>query len=213
YAGPTLNRCGRLLAAAHGGQVLVSRPARDLSIDALTDRATFRDLGSHRMRGIERPLQVFQLEADGPADEVPPLPTLDGTPHNLPPQFTSFVGREADREAVADLVVTNPIVTVTGSGGCGKTRLAVEVGTDLLERFDDGVWFADLAAAADESAVMVAVAAALSLSIPRHRPVRDAVAEHLADRRAPPLLDHHERVLDACAQALVGRPGAGAGAR
>ena len=199
YAGPTMNRSGRLLGAAHGGQVVVSRSSYDLVVDALADTCAFSDLGSHRLRDLERPMQVFQADAPDDIRSFPPLRTLDGTPNNLPVHLTSFVGRQEARQQVRELIERNRLVTVTGSGGCGKTRLTCEVAGDVIDRFADGAWLVDLAAVTDEQQVAAATAHVLSVHLQPNRSVIDTVTTHLRDRQILLVLDNCEHLLEPCA--------------
>src|SRR5262245_30759510 len=146
YYGPALNRLARLLAAGHGGQVLLSLPTRELLGDDLPEEASLRDLGLHQFRGIPRPERVFQLLHPDLPTEFPPLRSFGAMPNNLPRQLTSFIGREAESAELRQLVTATPLVTITGTAGCGKTRLAVEVAADLLADCPDGVWLVELAA-------------------------------------------------------------------
>ena len=208
YQGHTLNRCGRLLAAAHGAQVITSTATRDLCLDAMADTVDFRSLGRHRLRGIDQPMLVFQVEAEGIERNFPPLRTLDGTPHNLPPQFTSFVGHDDDRRAVAALVEEHRMVSLIGSGGCGKTRLSIEVCAELIDRFDDGIWFVDLAPLSGADAVGLALADVLGVPVPSDRRPVDAIVRWLDAQRCIVVLDNCEHLLDECAALADGIRGA-----
>ena len=146
YLAPGLNRLARLMAAGHGGQVLLSLATQELARDALPAGAGLRDLGEHPLRDLYRPERVFQLlHPDLPAD-FPPIRTLATRPNNLPLQSTPFLGREEQVADVVDLLRRDAIrlLTITGPGGVGKTRLALQVAADVLEDFPDGVWFVDL---------------------------------------------------------------------
>jgi len=198
YRAPGLNRLARLLAAAHGGQVLLSLATQDLARDALPLVVTLRDLGEHPLRDLYRPERVFQLlHPDLPAD-FPPIRTLATHPNNLPPQQTPFVGREEQIARVFGLLSRNDVrlVTVTGPGGVGKTRLALQVAADLLDAFPDGAWFVDLSTLADASLVPSAIADALGGreegSGSAHQLVAMLVGKHLLL-----VLDNFERVVDA----------------
>ncbi|RIL10306.1 adenylate/guanylate cyclase domain-containing protein, partial [bacterium] len=130
YFGPALNRVARLMGAGHGGQVLVSAAAWELVRDDLPDGVGLRDLGERRLKDLRRPERVFQLSGPGLAAEFPPLATLDARPHNLPVQVTSFVGREREMADLKRLLATARLVTLTGIGGTGKTRLALQAAAD-----------------------------------------------------------------------------------
>src|SRR5262249_22314769 len=165
YFGPALNRIARLLAVGHGGQVLLSAATQELVRDDLPPAVRLIDLGAHRLRDLARPEQVFQLcHPDLPA-EFPPLRSLDNPelPNNLPQQATSFVGRDREIEEVKALLGKARLLTLTGSGGCGKTRLALQVGADLLGEYPEGVWLVELASLAEPALVPQAVAAVLGV--------------------------------------------------
>ena len=149
YYGSAVNRCARLRAIAHGGQVLLSQATVQLAQDTLPEEVSLRDMGSHRLKDLQRPEQVFQLiHPDLPAD-FPDLKSLDSHPHNLPVQLTSFIGREEEIGEVAGLLSTVRLVTLAGAGGSGKTRLAQEIGASIIEDYPDGVWFIGLASLSD----------------------------------------------------------------
>jgi class 3 adenylate cyclase len=155
YLAAGLNRLSRLLAAAHGGQILVSLAAQDLARDALPQGVGLRDLGEHPLRDLYRPERVFQLlHADLPTD-FPPIRTLATRPNNLPLQPTPFLGREDQVARVVDLLGREDVrlLTITGPGGVGKTRVALQAAADVLEDFPDGVWFVDLSVLDDPAPV------------------------------------------------------------
>jgi predicted ATPase/class 3 adenylate cyclase len=200
YFGAPLYRCARLLAAAHGGQTVLSEAAAALVRGALPAGAGLRDLGAHRLKDLQQPERVAQLlHPDLPAD-FPPLRTLDALPNNLPVQLTSFVGREPELAEVGRLLAATRLLTLTGTGGTGKTRLALQAAAGELDAFPDGVWVAELAPLADPALVPQAVAAAAGLVV---EPGRSAVAT-LCDawraRRVLLILDNCEHVLAACAE-------------
>jgi predicted ATPase/class 3 adenylate cyclase/DNA-binding CsgD family transcriptional regulator len=200
YAGPVMNRCGRLLAAAHGGQVVVSQAARDLVSDLPSDGLVLRALGSHHLRGIDDPMLVFQLDDRAHPVEFPPLRTLEGTPNNVPVQLTTFVGRADELSQVEELVASHRLVTLTGSGGVGKTRLAVEVAAEVIDRFDDGVWFVDLAPVTNRSGADDVIAAVLSVRAPDTGAPLEVVIDYLRGHRALIVLDNCEHLLAECAE-------------
>ncbi len=145
YFGSEVNRAARLMSLAHGGQVLVS----DATEVLLRDRVTLRPLGEHRLRGLRGRMSVYQVVADGLPTDFPVLRSVDDFPGNLPQQLSSLVGREPVVADVAELVRSTRLVTLTGVGGVGKTRLALEVGAELAGEFPDGVWMVELAAVGD----------------------------------------------------------------
>jgi predicted ATPase/class 3 adenylate cyclase len=200
FYGPTLNRCARLLAVGHGGQVLLSASAAALLHRGASvgEAVTLADLGKHRLRDLQEREHIWQLAAPGLDCEFPPLRSLDAFVHNLPVQRSSFIGREAEAQAVRDLVRRHRLVTVTGIGGCGKTRLALEVAAGEVDRFTDGVFFVDLSTVAEPTLVSSTIAA--TLRVPATGGTSDErLSAFLSDRYVLILLDNCEHLLDACA--------------
>ena len=159
YFGPTLNRVARVMGAGHGGQIVVSDSAA-----ALVSGIDLLDLGEHRLRDLAASVRLFQVRAEGLESVFPALRTLDATPGNLPVQLTSFVGRELEVKEVGELVRAHRLVTLTGVGGVGKTRLSVQVAAELTHEFPDGIWVVELATIGDPAAVPDAVATALGVT-------------------------------------------------
>ncbi len=199
YFGPTLNRVARLLAIGHGGQTLLSHSTSELVRDALPPQATLRDLGTHRLKDLQRPEQVFQLEHGGLPDEFPPLRSLDALPHNLPLQPTAFIGRERELADLRRLLSASHLLTLTGAGGSGKTRLALQLAAELLEGYPEGVWLVDLAALTDPALVPQTVATALSVREVAGRALTQTLADSLRPRKLLLVLDNCEHVVAACA--------------
>lgn len=195
--GIDINRAARIAAVAHGGQVLVSEVARSLVRDEGQAGISFRDLGSHRLKDLDQPEQLHQLVADGLRGEFPPLRTIDARPNTLPAQLTSFVGRATERAAVDRLLAGHRLVTLTGPGGTGKTRLSIEVAGHAADSFPDGIFFVPLDAVRDPGLVASQIAGALGLSESGGRPARDLVVDWLARRTALLVLDNFEQVVDA----------------
>jgi hypothetical protein len=145
YAGPTINRTARLRDLAHGGQTVVSGATEAMVIDRLPDDAWLNDLGTHQLRDLPRPERVVQLCHPDLRNDFPPLRTsTSAVSHNFPAPLTSFVGRQAEMTKLRQIVAANRLITLTGAGGAGKTRLAVEVTAELAAEFPDGVWYIDL---------------------------------------------------------------------
>ena len=187
------------MAAGHGGQVLVAA-----STASLVDGIELVDLGEHGLRGLSGAYRLFQVRAEGLRSEFPSLKTLDVTPGNLPMQISSFVGRLAEVAELVAAVRTHRLVTLTGVGGVGKTRLAVHVARELVPEFDNGVWLVELASVGDPNAVPDAVAAALGV-VPQHgMTVTDSIATAFAGRKMLMVLDNCEHVLDAVATLVDG---------
>ncbi len=197
YFGAVLNRAARVMAAGHGGQILVDDAAAHLlsGVDLIA-------LGARRLRDIAKPVEMFQVLAVGLRSEFPPVKTLDATPGNLRPQTTSLVGRESELAEVNEAVKTHRLVTLTGVGGVGKTRLAVEVASRLADEFPDGVWLFELAAVADPASVPDAVAAVLGITQQPGMSVSGSVAAALEGRSRLLVFDNCEHVLDAAADMI-----------
>ena len=202
YFGPVVNRAARLEAAAHGGQVLVSGATAELLAGSLPAGAGLRDLGLHRLKDLGRPEQVFQLEASFLAPDFPPLASLDNPelPNNLPTLLSAFVGREKELAEVRELSRTSRLVTLTGAGGSGKTRLALQAGAELIGRIPDGVWLAELAPLTDGGQIPGAVAAALGIQDASALAIADTVIEALTAQESLILLDNCEHLIDSAAK-------------
>jgi predicted ATPase len=194
YFGTVLNRAARVMAAGHGGQILLAD-----STAGLLSGVDLLDLGPRRLRDLPTPVQVFQVQADGLPEDFPPLRTLDPSPGNLRPQTTSFIGRESEVAELQGAVKAHRLMTLTGVGGVGKTRLAVDVAGRLADEFPDGVWFFELAAVTDPAAVPDAVAAVLGITQQPGRSVAESVATALEGRVRLLVLDNCEHVRDAAA--------------
>jgi predicted ATPase/class 3 adenylate cyclase len=200
YFGPALNRIARLLAIGHGGQVLLSQTTADLMQEEKHSAVSLRPLGSHRLRDLQRPEQVYQLmHPELPAD-FPPLKSLDSLPNNLPRQLTRFIGREHEIAEVKRLLSTTALLTLTGAGGCGKSRLALQVAAYLLEEYADGVWLVELAALSDPALAPQTVATALGVREAPGRPLTQTLIDFLRPKRVLLLLDNCEHLLAACTQ-------------
>src|SRR3982074_1567508 len=145
YVGFEVSRAARIAAAAHGGQVLASDATESLVRDALAPGLTLRDLGEHRFKDLVRPQRIYQLLIDGLPETFPPLRSLDSTPNNIPTQATKFIGRQRELATAVGRLQTTRLLTLTGPGGSGKTRLALRLAADLLDRYPDGVWLGELA--------------------------------------------------------------------
>jgi predicted ATPase/class 3 adenylate cyclase/DNA-binding CsgD family transcriptional regulator len=202
YAGKAIIRTARLRAIAHGGQVVVSTATRDLAVDELAGDVELVDLGVHRLKDLERPERVWQLAHPDLATDFPPLRSLDAIPNNLPVPMSSFVGRFDAIDTVARLVFDNRHVTLTGTGGAGKTRLAQQVAAETLEAFPDGVWWVDLVAVSDPELVPSAISRAAMLPEDRGDPL-GGLARRLASRRTLLVLDNCEHLLDPSAEAVA----------
>jgi predicted ATPase len=197
YFGAVLNRAARVMAAGHGGQILLAE-----STAGLLSGVDLLDLGPQRLRDLPTPLGVFQVQAEGLRTDFPPLRALDASPGNLRPALTSFIGRESEVAEIGTAVRTHRLVTLTGVGGVGKTRLATEVAARLADEFPDGVWFFELAAVTDPAAVPDAVAAVLGITQQPGKTVSESVAAALEGRLRLLVFDNCEHVLDAAADLI-----------
>src|SRR5919199_1035129 len=205
YYGPAVNRTARLLAVGHGGQVLLSHTTADLVRDQLPDGVAVQDLGLHRLKDLQRPEHTFQLGAPDLPSDFPPLTTLDARPNNLPVQRDPLIGREQEVAAVLQLLRRTDVglVTLTGSGGTGKTRLALQVATDLLDAFPDGVWFVDLAPITDPALVVSTIAHTLGITEVGGHALGDTLTASLRDKHLLLLLDNFEQVAAPALTVLV----------
>ena len=198
YFGTVLNRAARVMAAGHGGQILVAD-----STAGLLGGVTLVNLGARRLRDVASPITVFQLQAPGLRTEFAPLRTLDPRPGNLRPPGTSLVGREAEVVEVASTMRSRRLVTLTGVGGVGKTRLALEIALRLAHEYPDGVWVFELSAVTDPAAVPDAVAAVLGIVQQSGKSVSESVAAALEGRVRLLVFDNCEHVLDAVADLMA----------
>ena len=196
YFGQPLNRVARLLGIAHGEQILMTPAAAALARDRLRSDAQLDDLGAHRLRDIATPDRVFQLRVPSMRARHPELRSLGRGITNLPLQLTSFVGRDADVATVLGRVEASRTVTLVGPGGVGKTRLAIAVGRELLERYPDGVWFVDLAPLSDSEFVAAAVAATLDVRVASSSTATDELVNALSGKRVVIILDNCEHVIE-----------------
>ena len=197
YFGAALNRAARVMAAGHGGQILLAE-----STAGLLSGVDLLDLGPRRLRDLPIPVGVFQVRAPGLRADFPALRALDTSPGNLRPQTTSFIGRESEVAEIEAAVRAHRLVTLTGVGGVGKTRLASEVAAQLADEFPDGVWVFELAAVADPAAVPDAVAAVLGITQQPGKSASDSVAAALEGRIRLLVIDNCEHVRDAAADLI-----------
>ena len=205
YFGQPLNRVARLLATGHGAQVLLSDVTHDLTRDTLPPAVSLKSLGEHRLRDLGRPEHISQLlHPDLPAD-FPPLKSLDNPelPNNLPPQVTSFIGREKEILEVKSLLGKTRLLTLSGSGGCGKTRLALQVAAEVLEDFPEGVWLVELAGLSDPGLLASTVAQALHIKEQAGQTIQQTLLEGLKSKAPLLILDNCEHLLSACAQLVA----------
>ena len=208
YVGMVVHRGARIADAAHGGQVLLSAAVAALVDGRLPDGVTLRDLGRVRLKDLAAPEQVYQVVHPQLRQTFPPLRSLEATPNNLPQQTTSFIGREREIAAIEALLAKTRLLTLTGSGGSGKTRLSLHAAADVVDQYPDGAWFVELASLAEPSRVPQTVATVLGLMEEPGKPMTEALVAHLDAKRVLLILDNCEHLLDACAKladALVRR--------
>ncbi len=199
YVGLDLHRAARICTAGHGGQILISEATRVLAEVDLPEGVELRDLGAHRLKDLAKPERLFQVVAPDLSADFPPLRSLDTVPNNLPRQLTSFIGRASEVAKVGELIRASPLLTLTGAGGVGKTRLAIQTASDLLGEYHDGVWLIELASLGDPERVPHAAASALNL---RERPGRSAMemlVDYLGPKQSIIVLDNCEHLLPAAA--------------
>jgi predicted ATPase/class 3 adenylate cyclase len=197
YIGIDVHRAARITSAAGGGQVLLSGPTHALVEGSLPEGVTVHDLGQHRLKDLEAPEHIYQLVIPDLPDEFPPIRSLDARPNNLPTQLTSFVGRDRLVEQAQDVLASTRLVTLTGPGGTGKTRLSIHLGQQLLGTFEHGVFFVALASITDPALVGSTVAHTLGLAEEGTRPILETLKDHLRDRELLLLLDNFEQVTEA----------------
>ena len=200
YFGPTLNRAARLQSIAYGCQTLLSQPTYELVRDRLPENVTLNPLGLHRLKDLNRAETVYQVVCPGLPSEFPALKSLESFPNNLPIQLTSFIGREREMSEIKQLLKSNRLVTLLGTGGTGKSRLSLQVGADLLEQFPDGIWFVELAPLTDSSLVPQVVASVIGVREEAGRTISHVLAESLRQRTVLIILDNCEHMLDATAR-------------
>jgi predicted ATPase/class 3 adenylate cyclase len=199
YFAPDVNRTARLMSVAHGGQIVCSAAVGEM----VRDRFTLVDLGEHRLRDLQSSVHVFQVDVPGLGSEFPPLRSLDSLPSNLPRQVTTFVGRETEIGALGELVRESSLVTLTGVGGVGKTRLALQVAAEVVTDFPNGAWLCEFAPVADADAVWETLAASLRVQAFPGRSLQETVLEYLAAKRLLLVLDNCEHLLDAIARQVT----------
>jgi predicted ATPase/class 3 adenylate cyclase len=204
YASLPINRCARLMAAAHGGQIVISDATESLVRDHFPDGVGLVDLGEHRLRDLGQPMRVLQVNSPSGPETFPALRSLDSYPGNLPAQVSSFIGRQAEVSRVGSALKESRVVTITGVGGVGKTRLSIQVAAELLPRFRDGAWLVELAGVRDPEALVEAVAAVLRMTNRGTRSMEDSLIEALAQKQLLLVLDNCEHVLSTVAR-FVGR--------
>lgn len=196
----TLNRVARIMAAAHGGQVLLSEAVGELISDDLPEGASLRDMGRHQLKGLTQLEHLLQVVVPDLPAQFPPLNTLEGSANNLPAQLTTFIGREAEVAELKELLAKSRLTTLTGSGGCGKTRLSLHVAREVQAEYPNGVWLVELAPLSDPALIPPTLVAELGLRDDGHRPILEILTDFLRSKTLLLVLDNCEHLIQACAQ-------------
>jgi predicted ATPase/class 3 adenylate cyclase len=196
----TLSHAERVMSVAHGGQVILSSTTQQLVQDELPEGVELRDLGQQQLKNLSRPEHLFQLNIGGLPSDFPPLNTLESARHNLPVQLNSFVGREKELVEVKNLLQDTHVLTLTGPGGTGKTRLSLQLATEVLKEFPDGVWLVELAPLADPSLVIPTVASTLGVRESPGHTILDALIDYVRAKNMLLLFDNCEHLIETCAQ-------------
>jgi predicted ATPase/class 3 adenylate cyclase len=194
YVGIDVHRAARVASAGHGGQILLSDATRALVEQALPDGVSLQDLGTYRLKGLASPERIHQASVEGLPTRFPPLHSLELRPNNLPADLTSFIGRDRQIREVSDRMAGTRLLTLTGPGGTGKTRLAIRIAEELIGEYSQGTWFVPLEALRDPDLVPPAIATALGVTVPADRPALDALETWLAERELLLVLDNCEQV-------------------
>ncbi|MCE0521388.1 MAG: tetratricopeptide repeat protein [Methylacidiphilales bacterium] len=202
YFGQTLNRVARVLATGHGGQTLLTFVTAEIVRAMLPADLSLRDLGERRLKDLSRPERIFQLVIKGLPTEFPPLRSLEVLPNNLPAQVTSFVGRDRDMANVKRLMGTTRLLTLTGAGGTGKTRLSLQVAAELLDQFPHGVWLVELSTLSDPALIPEAILNVFGIREEPDRPPLTTLVEALRARNLLLVLDNCEHLIAGCAQVV-----------
>jgi predicted ATPase/class 3 adenylate cyclase len=198
YVGVDVHRASRICSVGHGGQILVSDATHALVAEDHPDEVSLRDLGEHVLKDLARPHRLFQVTAPDLPTIFPPLKSLNVFPNNLPAQLTSFIGREREIEEVKRMLATFRLLTLTGAGGFGKTRLALQVGADVLEQYSGGVWMVELAALGDPALLPQTVAHVLGIPEQPGQPLTETLIDSLRPKSLLLILDNCEHLLAAC---------------
>jgi predicted ATPase/class 3 adenylate cyclase len=210
YVGLDVHRAARIAAAGHGGQVLLSETTKALVDRSLPAGLSLRDMGQHRLKDLPTPEHIYQLDIDGLPADFPTIRSLDARPNNLPMPVTTFVGRERQIDEIKHRLAASRLLTLTGPGGTGKTRLSIRVAEELLDEYRDGCWFVPLETLREPDLVPSAIASALSVRVPGDKPALEALSAWLTEKQLLLVLDNFEQVTTAgpfIGQMLTAAPG------
>jgi len=200
YYGGTLNRAARIMSAGHGGQILISEVTSQLVREHLPAEISMFDLGEHNFKGLLRPEKIHQLNSPDLPKEFPPIQSLNALPNNLPPQLTSFIGREKEKNDASTLLASTRMLTFIGPGGTGKTRLSLQLGEEQLDKFKDGVWFVELAPLTDPAYITSTIASIFGLREVQGVPTVSILVDFLRSKQLLIILDNCEHLVEACAR-------------
>lgn len=194
----TVARAHRVMSAAYGEQILISNDAYEL-VGEKINQISFRDLGERRLKDVIKPIRLFQIIAAGLREEFPPLKTLDARPNNLPVHLTNFIGRENEMKSMRDLLKQTHVLTLTGTGGSGKTRLALQIAADTIDDFENGVWLIELASLSDTSLLPQTITKALGIQEEPTKTVEDTLIDFLKKKEMLIVFDNCEHLIEAAA--------------
>jgi predicted ATPase/class 3 adenylate cyclase len=196
----TMAKVQRVMSVAYGGQVLLSNTSAELINNELPTGTTLRDMKEHRLKGLPDPERLWQIVATGLQQNFPRLQSLSEIPNNLPMQLSSFIGREKEVEQVKKRLEKNRLVTLTGSGGVGKTRLSIQIATEILEKYPNGAWLIELAPVTDPERVTQTVCNTLDVPLRGNEIALDVLIDYLKQKKILLVVDNCEHLIDACAQ-------------
>jgi class 3 adenylate cyclase/biopolymer transport protein ExbB/TolQ len=203
YFGQTLNRAARIMSAGHGEQILISAITAQVAREHAPVEVSFLDLGEHNLKGLSQVEKIFQVVAPGLQKDFPPLNSIPTATNNLPAQLTSFIGRERELKEASKKLASAKLLTLIGPGGTGKTRLSIQLGTEVLSHFADGVWFIELAPLADPALVLQTIASVLGVRAQSGMPLKNIVFDFLRAKNLLLIFDNCEHLADACAPAFL----------
>ena len=195
----TLARTNRIMSAAYGGQIIISNDAFQNKRENSSEDISFRDLGERRLKDLIQPVKLYQINSEGLQADFPPLKTLDVRPNNIPIQLSSFVGREEVMIQLKDLIRQSRLLTISGSGGSGKTRLAMQVGADIIDDFENGVYISELASVSDPAFILQIIINSLGIKEEAGKTLKDSVTGYLKDKKMLIIMDNCEHLINECA--------------
>jgi predicted ATPase/class 3 adenylate cyclase/Tfp pilus assembly protein PilF len=196
----TLARTQRIMSAAYGDQIIISGDTYELTKEKVYNDITFKDLGERRLKDLIHPMRIYQIASPRIRDDFPQLKTLDSRPNNLPVQLTSFIGREEEMRKIKGVLRQTHLTTLTGSGGSGKTRLALQVAADIIDEFENGVWYIELASLVDPALLPQAIAQVLNIKEEAKRTMEETLVDYLRDKQIMLILDNCEHMIESCAK-------------